>query len=545
MNIINAGEINGNILLGDGDDIVISDFGFINGVVDGGAGDDVIITGAEDNILIGGTGSDTLFGGDGIDTADFSDLNGVVIDLKEGTVIDNVGFDADVAKQPLINPNLGITNDLAPADIVSEAIAGNIYFNVHTTEFPSGEIRGQLEFVSDVKEGGFRVVTLTSVLNGAQEVPAPTDSPAVGEATVTFRLDSRGRVVSYETDLNVSGLVGELLPVNIGNGTLSPIHLHNAPIGVNGPVVVDVATDAGEGLVINADIDQLDEIENVILTRGDDLALAAELSSINGIVDGSDGIDTVDFSGFIKGGVVVDLDFNAPEGPQFVNFENVIGTDFNDVIAGNGGINVLTGGEGDDFFVFDFGNGNDVVTDFQNGFDLLDVSGRGVGFDLSAAIGGAQQIENDTLVNLGEGDSVLLQNFLLADLDATDFLVGGGVEPILPPVVEEEVVFEAPVFEAPVFEEEVFEAPVFEEEVVFEEPAFEAPVFEAPVFEEEVFEAPAFEAPEVIVENDFEPDFQAPAAPDFGGDFNEEFDIAEIDALLADFDGLFDEEFTF
>ena len=30
----------------------------------------------------------------------------------------------------------------------------------------------------------------------------------------------------------------------IGNGTLSPIHLHNAPAGANGPVVVDVFTDA-------------------------------------------------------------------------------------------------------------------------------------------------------------------------------------------------------------------------------------------------------------------------------------------------------------
>jgi len=411
-------------------------------VVNGGAGDDTIITGAEDNILIGGAGSDTLIGGDGIDTADFSDLQGpLVLNLEEGIVIDNVGFDADVAKQPLINPNLGISNDLAPAQIVSEAIAGNIYFNVHTTEFPSGEIRGQLEFVSDVTEDGLRVVTLTSVLNGAQEVPAPTDSPAIGEATVTFRLDASGQVVSYGTDLSVSGLVGELLPVNIGNGTLSPIHLHNAPIGVNGPVVVDVATDAGEGLVINADIDQLVEIENVILGNGDDLALASELSFINGIIDGGEGIDTVDFSGFFNDGVVVDLEGNAPEGPRFVNFENVIGTDFNDVIAGNAEINVLTGGEGEDFFVFDTGNGDDVVTDFEDGLDLLDVSGRGVNFDLSATINGAQQIENDTLIDLGAGDSVLLQNFLLADLDANDFLVADDVAPIAAPVAAEEPVF--------------------------------------------------------------------------------------------------------
>lgn len=406
VNIFNAGEINGNVLLGDGDDILIGDTGTINGIVDGGAGDDTIITGAEDNILVGGAGSDTLFGGKGVDTADFSDLQGpLVVDLKEGTVTDNLGFAADVAKQPLINPNLGVTNELAPADIVSEAIAGNIYFNVHSTFAPSGEVRGQLSLVSDVIDGHRgRIVTLEAQLDGAQEVPTPIDTPATGTATVTFILNERGDVVSYETDLDVTGLIGDLLPVNIGNGTLSPIHLHNAPAGVNGPVVVDVASDAGEGLVIVADVDQLDEIENIILSDGNDVVLAAELPSIDGVVDAGEGIDTIDFSNFNEG-ISVDLDLNTPQpgpasqdgalvtqvGPngeviqEFDNFENVVGSDFDDVIFGNNEINVLEGGEG-----------NDTIHSF-GGADTLD-GGEGIDTALFTA-GGAVTVDLDDLGN--------------------------------------------------------------------------------------------------------------------------------------------------
>ncbi|MEM9369992.1 MAG: hypothetical protein AAGA26_02420, partial [Pseudomonadota bacterium] len=68
------GVVNGNILLGDGNDIVV-DLGEINGDIVGGAGDDVLIAADGDNVLVGGLGNDFLEGGEGIDTADYSDLD--------------------------------------------------------------------------------------------------------------------------------------------------------------------------------------------------------------------------------------------------------------------------------------------------------------------------------------------------------------------------------------------------------------------------------------------------------------------------------------
>ncbi|MEP3274988.1 MAG: hypothetical protein ABJO38_01205, partial [Stappiaceae bacterium] len=130
LNVVNDGLLNGNVLLGDEGDIVISSDGEIRGTVDAGGGDDVVLLGDEDNVVIGGLGDDTLDGGEGNDTASFDDLNvGIVADLEAG-IVSRSGFTADVTQQVLLNPNQGVTNELAPADIVSEAVAGNIYFNV-------------------------------------------------------------------------------------------------------------------------------------------------------------------------------------------------------------------------------------------------------------------------------------------------------------------------------------------------------------------------------------------------------------------------------
>ncbi len=49
----------------------------------------------------------------------------------------------------------------------------------------------------------------------------------------------------------------------------------------------------------------------------------------------------------------------------------------NDQILGGTGNDALFGGTGVDFFQFDFGDGNDVIYDFDIGIDFVDVSGTG------------------------------------------------------------------------------------------------------------------------------------------------------------------------
>lgn len=86
-------------------------------------------------------------------------------------------------------------------------------------------------------------------------------------------------------------------------------------------------------------------------------------------LSGGLGTDTVDYSGS-DAGVKVNLTTGKgsggdAEGDTIVLVENVIGSAFDDVLTGDKGKNVLTGGDGDDIFVVT--KGKDVITDFTPG----------------------------------------------------------------------------------------------------------------------------------------------------------------------------------
>ncbi|MBT3371640.1 MAG: hypothetical protein HOA08_10925 [Rhodospirillaceae bacterium] len=91
-----------------------------------------------------------------------------------------------------------------------------------------------------------------------------------------------------------------------------------------------------------------------------------------------------------------------------------------DSLAGQAGDDILTGGKGQDLFVFADGGGDDSVTDFKNGKDLLDVSDYGLadslGFDGISAVGG------DVVIDINGSDSITLIGVNLANIDDGDFL---------------------------------------------------------------------------------------------------------------------------
>ena len=95
-----------------------------------------------------------------------------------------------------------------------DLVAGNLYTNVHSPTFPGGEIRGQL-----MKPGELLFV---ANLNQANEVPTPTGSSATGVGSVIFNPATNG--IKYRLQHGVSGATAA--------------HIHQAPAGVNGPVIV-------------------------------------------------------------------------------------------------------------------------------------------------------------------------------------------------------------------------------------------------------------------------------------------------------------------
>ena len=104
------------------------------------------------------------------------------------------------------------------AEDVDNLRSGGMYFNAHSAAHPGGEIRGQI---------GRRVFLASA--SGTQEVPR-TGSTATGRGFVTY--DSAKRTMA-----------GKLTVTDIA-ATLA--HIHQAPAGTNGPVIVPL-TQAAAG----------------------------------------------------------------------------------------------------------------------------------------------------------------------------------------------------------------------------------------------------------------------------------------------------------
>ena len=83
---------------------------------------------------------------------------------------------------------------------------------------------------------------------------------------------------------------------------------------------------------------------------------------------------------FVRGGAGDDL--IRGEGGD----DQLFGGDDNDILVGGADSDVMAGGIGADTFIYEGGDGDDVITDFEVGVDLVDLSALGIGFgDLTFA----------------------------------------------------------------------------------------------------------------------------------------------------------------
>jgi hypothetical protein len=99
--------------------------------------------------------------------------------------------------------------------------AGEIYINVHTAQFPGGEVRGQLMLD--------RRITHDAYLDVAQESPEPMGADGNGLAIVglNYTLDT----LFYE--VQVEGLTG----------AITGAHFHDGAVGTNGGVLIGITDD--------------------------------------------------------------------------------------------------------------------------------------------------------------------------------------------------------------------------------------------------------------------------------------------------------------
>ncbi|WP_319823989.1 Ig-like domain-containing protein [Thalassovita sp.] len=103
--------------------------------------------------------------------------------------------------------------------------------------------------------------------------------------------------------------------------------------------------------------------------------------------------------------------------------DDLYGETEDDTLSGGLGDDTLTGGTGADRFVINKGDGIDVITDFEDGIDLLDLSSWDKTEAASAVIGATQTAGGDVRVTFVDGSSVRIVGLNLANFDLTDVIL--------------------------------------------------------------------------------------------------------------------------
>ncbi|WP_286829546.1 M10 family metallopeptidase C-terminal domain-containing protein, partial [Kordiimonas sp. UBA4487] len=210
------------------------------------------------------------------------------------------------------------------------------------------------------------------------------------------------------------------------------------------------------GIMVGTDADETltdgDGSTKIYAARGDDTVAGQDGDDtiVGGLghdrIDGGSGIDTASYEGSHKG-VSIDLSSSGRQssgdatGDRLINIENVIGSSNNDTLVGDGGDNILRGGDkrdaltgaggddtliggtGDDVFHFASGWGNDVIRDFSRGSNIIEMSGTGLAFsDLVITQSG-----DDAVISDGSGNSITLRDVAATDLTEADFSFDGTI----------------------------------------------------------------------------------------------------------------------
>ncbi len=354
-------------------------------------------TGDEDELLIGSSGSDNLTGGSGNDT--FSAGTGDDVIAYSGG--DDLIFGSNTTS---INSGHD-TLDLSAytASEVSFTASGNDAL----IETPDGTIT--LEYQLRYEEGHTRsnieaiIFSDTTLDETAIHARALADQASDGDDLVQGTIQADTFYDTAGNDTLVGGGEDDLFVYQSGNDMIGG---SNATAVNTGADTLDLSAYSSDEVRF-----AVSGHDALIVTPDGTIELDYQLRYEDG--NARSNIETIIFADItldeaaIRARALGDQATDASEA--------ITGTIQADVLHSGAGDDTLTGGQGVDVFVFAAGDGNDRITDFTLGSDLLQV--EATGFETLTIT----QIGTDVRIDYSESDSVVLANLDVSLVNADMF----------------------------------------------------------------------------------------------------------------------------
>ncbi|MEM9060687.1 MAG: calcium-binding protein [Pseudomonadota bacterium] len=440
-------------------------------LLSGGGGADLIYGGADNDTAVGGTENDLIFGGSGNDRLDGElgddTLDGgpgddtFVVDSADDVLIEDPGegYDRVFASVSITLGDNVEAGNLTGSDDLSMTAAttgswlnGNAGNNTLTGQQGSDRLDGNAG--NDTLDGGLG----NDILEGGADADVFVFS-AGADVILDFEdgldlIDLTGVGLLF-SDLGIAQSGGNVL-ITHGLGTLTLLNFaagdlsaadflepaSSAPPVVTGTAGADILSESAGPLVLQGlgGNDLLRVLSGAATLEGGtgddryyvyetgtvitelagegtdrvytrvDLMLADEVEI--GATNGSGDIDIT--GNALANQISGNADANALSG--LAGNDRLDGRGGTDTIYGGLGNDILEGGAGADRFVFETGDGTDLILDFEVGVDVIDYTATGLEFvDLTITDSGA-----DALILQGT-DVIRVSNMTAAELDETQF----------------------------------------------------------------------------------------------------------------------------
>ncbi|GBF82577.1 beta strand repeat-containing protein [Aphanothece sacrum] len=379
-----AGDTNNNNLIGEsGNDILSGNTG--NDTLNGGDGNDQIFgdfttisTLGGNDTIIGSSGDDTINGGVGSDTVNYSSLTDAITLLAGGIVNKGIfGTDKIVDIETVIGA-IGQNNtiDASTGVALTTSLTANLATNSLTINgLPAPinsltlNVQNFVNIVGTTQGDNLKGNNLANELIGNE---GNDTIQGLGGDDLLDGGDGNDQLLGGDgTDQLLGGLGNDSLQGDNGNDFLSGDLGNDTLRGGNGDDILDGGI-GNDSILGGANNDLIfGNVGDDILfgEAGDDLVFGDDG---NDRLYGGDGIDD------LNGGTGKDLLYGGNSNDiLFGNDDDdtLFGEAGDDLLDGGKGNDVLHGGLGNDIFAIAVGNGNDIVQDFQIGFDKIGLSG--------------------------------------------------------------------------------------------------------------------------------------------------------------------------